>query len=299
MEARIPITIITGYLGAGKTTLLRRILDQTERKLAILMNEFGEIAIDSKVIKGKNIDMIEMLNGCVCCSLQGEFEEAVKEILSKVKPDAIVVETTGVAEPDAIAFDIQENLKGVRLDGIITIVDADGMIRFPALGYIGKVQIEMADILLLNKVDLTDENQLEEVREKVKRLNPEATIFEAKNCEMDTRLLFGLEIEKVFGKREHSHEEGGHLEGMESFAISTDKKFDRKRFEDFAKELPKEIYRSKGFVIFPDGSYLFNYVAGRFDFERFDADETNLVFIGEGILKYKDELSREIKECEL
>src|SRR3989304_9553565 len=104
---RTPITLITGYLGAGKTTLLRNILDNADRKIAVLMNEFGKIAIDSQVIKGKNIDMVELRGGCVCCSLTGEFEAAIKEIIEKTKPDAIVVETTGVAEPDAVVIDIQ------------------------------------------------------------------------------------------------------------------------------------------------------------------------------------------------
>src|SRR3989338_2023212 len=89
------VIIITGYLGSGKTTLLKRIVDQAEKRIAILMNEFGEFSIDSAVIKGKNIDMIELAGGCVCCSLTGELEAAIKEIRATIQPDMIVIETTG------------------------------------------------------------------------------------------------------------------------------------------------------------------------------------------------------------
>ena len=108
MAARIPITLITGPLGSGKTTLLRHILATRPAKIAIVMNEFGEIAIDTKVIEGKNVRISELGGGCVCCSLLGEFEAAVTEILEKVAPEIIVVETTGLAEPEALVFNIQE-----------------------------------------------------------------------------------------------------------------------------------------------------------------------------------------------
>jgi G3E family GTPase len=126
MPGRTPLTVLTGPLGSGKTTLLRHILTAVPRKIAILMNEFGEIAIDAKILQGKNVEMADLGGGCVCCSLLGEFEAAVDEIIATVNPDHLVVETTGVAEPDALVFDIQESLPQVRLDGVITVMDADG-----------------------------------------------------------------------------------------------------------------------------------------------------------------------------
>src|SRR6266446_8642661 len=116
---RTPITLITGPLGSGKTTLLRHILATQRGKIAIVMNEFGEIAIDSKVIEGKRVRIAELAGGCVCCSLLGEFEAAVNELIDRVDPEQIVLETTGVAEPGALTFDIEENLPRVRLDGVI------------------------------------------------------------------------------------------------------------------------------------------------------------------------------------
>src|SRR3989344_4501751 len=167
---KTPIAIISGYLGAGKTTLLRKIIENLDKKFAILMNEFGEVSIDSQIIKGKNVDIQELTGGCVCCSLTGEFEAAIKEIIQKYHPEIIIVETTGVAEPDAIVFDVEENLKEVKLDTVIIIVDADSFIRFPSIGKVGEAQIEVADVILLNKTDLVNESQIKEIENKIKKI---------------------------------------------------------------------------------------------------------------------------------
>src|SRR4029450_868920 len=108
MLPRTPITLITGPLGSGKTTLLRHILATQREKIAIVMNEFGEIAIDTNVIEGKNVRIAELGGGCVCCSLLGEFEGGVSGVITRVGPEIIIVETTGLAEPEALVFNIQE-----------------------------------------------------------------------------------------------------------------------------------------------------------------------------------------------
>jgi G3E family GTPase len=286
---KTPITIITGYLGSGKTTLLRNILEQADRKFAIVMNEFGDIGIDQKIIKGKNVDIAELSGGCVCCSLTGELEYAIKEILEKTSPDWIVLETTGTAEPDAILVNIND-FPGVRLDSVITIVDADAMVRFPSLGHIGEVQIEMGDIILINKKDLVSREQLSEVVGGVKEINPRAAIFETEKCRIDTALLFGIGAEKKEAGKKPPRQKG-----IDCFAFSTGKLLDRKKFEAFIKRLPAGIYRAKGFVRFSGGSFLFNYVGGRADFEEFDADKTELVFLGTSLDKEKTR--KELEKC--
>jgi len=177
MHIRTPITLITGPLGSGKTTLLRHILATKAAKIAIVMNEFGEIAIDTKVIEGNDVRIAELGGGCVCCSLLGEFESAVKEIIEKIDPDIIVVETTGVAEPEALVFNIQEALPQCRTDGIVSVADADGLVRFPEIGHSTRLQFESADILLLNKVDLVEPRQIEPLETKLREINPSAAII--------------------------------------------------------------------------------------------------------------------------
>jgi len=293
MKIRTPLTVITGPLGSGKTTLLRHILNTFPRKIAILMNEFGEIAIDSKIIAGKNVQMADLGGGCVCCSLLGEFEAAVKEIIDTVDPDNIVVETTGVAEPDALVFDIQESLTSVRLDGVVTVIDADGMVRYPQIGHTTRIQIEAADVILLNKVDLVSAGELKAIEEKLHSFNDAASILHTQRCQVDTDLLFGIAREQVQEPPHHVHQ----LE-FESFSYTTPANCDRHCFEEFADSLGAEVYRAKGFVRFTAGTYLFNFVAGRWDLEAFEQEATELVFIGKQLRERKAEILGRLKLCE-
>ncbi|MFN7991032.1 MAG: GTP-binding protein [Candidatus Micrarchaeia archaeon] len=286
----VPLTIITGYLGAGKTTLLRRIVDDGKR-IAILMNEFGDIAIDSRIVEGKNIQMAELAGGCVCCSLSGEFEAAIAEILAKVNPEWIVVETTGVAEPAALAHDVVENITGVRLDAIVTIVDCDSLVRFPSLGHTGREQIELADIIVMNKMDLVEEKALEAIREKIGQLNRRALVIESVQCEFDTGILFGI------GRREPVHAHKTHRIEFDYFDFTTDRRIDRGKLVAAIESLPPEVYRCKGFFGTGDGGFLVNFVAGRYTIEAFDCYTTELVFIGIGIKKHEEAVRRALERC--
>lgn len=289
---KIPITLITGSLGSGKTTLLRRILDTTDRRIAILMNEFGEISIDGRVIQGKHVQLVELAGGCVCCSLTGEFEAAITEIIEKVGPELIVVETTGVAEADALVFEVEESLPEVRLDGVICIVDAYATVKFPHLGRVTRTQLETADIILLNKIDLVDASQVEAVREQIRQINERAVIFQTVRCDADPNLLFGLEVERRAAPTEHHHD----VE-FQSFTFTTEKRLDRERFEEVVAGLPESVYRAKGFVRFLDGSRLFNYVVGRWDLEDFAAEKTDLVFIGKDLAKDQEDILSQLQDC--
>jgi G3E family GTPase len=292
MTPRTPITLVTGPLGSGKTTLLRRILATYPAKIAIVMNEFGEMAIDTKVIEGKNVRIAELGGGCVCCSLLGEFEAASGEIIENVAPDMIIVETTGLAEPEALVFNIQEALPQCRLDGVVSVIDADMLVRFPELGHTTRLQIEGADILLLNKIDLVESTQIEPLETKLHEINSTATIVRTERCRIDPDLLFGTGREKKVVRPKHQHQ----LD-FESFTFSSDKTFSRACFERFADGLPASVVRAKGFVRFVDGAQLFNFVAGRWELEPFESGETQLVFIGKKIEVEKDAILRALDEC--
>ena len=290
---RTPITLITGFLGSGKTTLLRHILSSVHRKLAILMNEFGEISIDSLIIEGKNIRMVELEGGCVCCSLLGEFEAAVEEIIDTVDPELIVVETTGVAEPEALTFDIQESLPQVRLDGVVTIVDAPAMLQYPQLGPTTRVQIEEADTLLLNKVDLVSDGELEQLEEELRQLNEQASIIRTERCQVDPDLLFGIAREREVNPPQHIHQ----ME-FDSFSYSSEAVFERDCFEALVGDLDRSVYRAKGIVRFSEGTYLFNFVAGRWELEPIQVGKNVLVFVGKGLQSQKQQILEALKKCE-
>lgn len=324
MQPRTPITLITGPLGSGKTTLLRHMLARQRGKIAIVMNEFGEIAIDTKVIEGKNVRIAELGGGCVCCSLLGEFEAAVNEIIEKIAPERIVVETTGLAEPEALVFNIQEALPQCRLDGVVSVIDADMLIRFPELGHTTRLQIEGADILLLNKIDLVEPGQIEALETKLRQINPTAAIVRTERCRIDPELLFGIgrsprgirsrvmmpsaisDISR--GEKRIAPAEAGsplpatthqHQVEFESFAYTSGKIFSRDCFESFANGLPASVVRAKGFIRFADGGQLFNFVAGRWELEPFEAERAELVFIGRKIGAEREVIVSALKKCEV
>jgi len=278
---KIPVTLITGYLGAGKTTLLKRIIDYAvdgNTRIAIVMNEFGEIAIDSRIIEGRNVKIAELAGGCVCCSLSGEFNEAVRELCATVEPEWIVVETTGAAEPSALAYDIANSMEGVRLDAVVTVVDADALIRFPAMGHTGREQIELADLLIVNKTDLVRAEERQGLAARIAAMNGRAEIIETVRCDVDPAAMFGMMRDQI-EKKPHAH----RIE-FECFEYVADRRLDHDRFIALIGRLKdmKEIYRAKGFVVTDQGRFLLNYVAGRHSLEPFACSRTELVFIGKG-----------------
>lgn len=288
---RVPVTVITGYLGAGKTTLLRKIAKDSGMKIAIIMNEFGEIAIDGKVVQGKNIVISELAGGCVCCSLSGEFGFAVAELLETVNPEWIVVETTGAAEPAALAYDIRENISGVRLDSIVTVVDADSMARFPNLGHTGREQIELADLIIINKTDLVKKEALGALRTAVERLNCRAAIIEAERCGIETSALFGIMRDAPATPHKTHRIEVVH------FVFESEKALDRASLIRVLETLPAGIYRAKGFARTNEGGFLVNYVAGRHELEVHACDKTEMVFIGEGAGEHKESIVRSLESA--
>jgi len=286
---KTPLILVSGYLGSGKTTLLKHILENSDKKIAVLMNEFGDIGIDTKTIRKQNINVKEILEGCVCCSLEGEFEAAVKEIIKEYSPEIILLETTGIAEPDNIMISIGEDLDFLKLDTVVTVVDADLMIRFPELSPTSKMQMEAADLMIINKIDLIDKKQLSEVKNKVREINEKAAMVESSFCKVDVDLLFGIEAEHHTGHRHHKHNHD-----MEHFSVQVSKDFNEEELEKVLKNLPKEIFRVKGFISIKGKLHLLNYVAGRWNFEA-EEGEKKVVFIGENIKKYQEKLTRKFK----
>ncbi|GLI35443.1 CobW family GTP-binding protein [Desulforhabdus amnigena] len=295
MQPKTPIILVTGSLGSGKTTLLKRILRKPQRRMAVLMNEFGEIAVDSKVIQGRNVQIVELLGGCVCCSLTGEFEAAVREIIHDVQPEFIIVEATGVAESDALVYGIQENLPEVRLDCVVFIVDAYLSHRYPHIGYTTLNQLKVADVILINKIDQVTTDVVNQVENQIRRFNAGAMYFRTMGCDVDTNLLFGLETEERPSLPRTPHGEAP----LQSFAYTTDARLDEEKFRYFISALPPLVFRVKGFVRFHDTDHIFNYVVGRADLEEFHADKTQLVFIGRHLNDMRQTILEDLKECEV
>ena len=221
----IPVTVLTGYLGAGKTTLLNRILSEPHgKKYAVIVNEFGEIGIDNDLVVGADEEVFEMNNGCVCCTVRGDLIRILEGLMKrKGKFDAIIVETTGLADPAPVAqtFFIDEEVgRKARLDAVVTVADAKWLTERLKDAPEAKNQIAFADVILLNKTDLVSRDELDEVEGRIRGINPYARVIRTTKCDvpLDAVLDKGafdldriLSIEPAFLEADdHAHDHGHH-----------------------------------------------------------------------------------------
>src|SRR6202163_84539 len=221
MSDKVPVTVLTGYLGAGKTTLLNRVLTQTHgRKYAVIVNEFGEIGIDNDLVVGADEEVFEMNNGCICCTVRGDLVRIIDGLMRrKGKFDAIIVETTGLADPAPVAqtFFMDENVGSkTKLDAVVTVADAKWLKDRLKDAPEAKNQIAFADVILINKTDLVSEAELREVEGRIRAINPYARVHKTERCavplaEVLNRNAFDLDrildIEPQFLETEdHDHD---------------------------------------------------------------------------------------------
>ena len=286
---KVPVTVLTGYLGAGKTTLLNRILSEPHgKKYAVIVNEFGEIGIDNELVVGADEEVFEMNNGCICCTVRGDLIRIIDGLMRrKGKFDAIIVETTGLADPAPVAqtFFVDDAVGDkTKLDAVVTVADAKWLKDRLKDAPEAKNQIAFADVILINKTDLVGEADLSEVEARIRGINPYATIHRTQRCalplpEVLDRGAFDLDrildIEPQFLERNehehdhghdhddghhHHHDHGGlkhyHDEEMQSLSLTSDRPLNPDKFFPWmqglvAKEGPK-ILRSKGILAFKD-----------------------------------------------
>ncbi|MBM3534687.1 MAG: GTP-binding protein [Alphaproteobacteria bacterium] len=259
---QVPVTVLTGYLGAGKTTLLNRILTEEHgKKYAVIVNEFGEIGIDNDLIINADEEVFEMNNGCICCTVRGDLIRILAGLMKrKGKFDAILVETTGLADPAPVAqtfFVDEEVQKRARLDSIVTVVDAKHLLLRLEDSHEAEEQVAFADTILLNKTDLVSPAELEEVERRIRQINGFAPIHRTARCEIDLAQVLDrgafdldriLEIEPKF-LEEDDHE---HDDEIASLSLSCEEPLDMTRFGMWIgmvlAERGQDILRSKGIL---------------------------------------------------
>ncbi|MDE2577536.1 MAG: GTP-binding protein [Hyphomicrobiales bacterium] len=226
MSDKIPVTVLTGYLGAGKTTLLNRILSEPHgKRYAVIVNEFGEIGIDNDLVVGADEEVFEMNNGCICCTVRGDLIRILEGLMKrKGKFDAIIVETTGLADPAPVAqtfFVDQDVQDSARLDAVVTVADAKWLSARLKDAPEAKSQIAFADVIILNKTDLVSPEELREVEARIRGINPYAKIHRSVKANVPLDTVLGrnafdldriLEIEPAFletgDHHDHDHDHG-------------------------------------------------------------------------------------------
>ncbi|MFZ3587748.1 CobW family GTP-binding protein [Bacillus sp. DJP31] len=288
---KIPIYILSGFLGAGKTTLLRNLLQQEKelgKRVAVLMNELGEISIDSHAVDDE-IPLKELLNGCVCCTIQGQLESQLQELVTLHDLDVIYLETTGVAHPIEVVDACMSPIlvEKLNVEAVISLIDAkrwrDRKLLSPQLQSLLIEQVKHADVILLNKVDELSEAIQGQITFEIQQINRFGKLI------LTTFAMVKIQDIQVSQRKEQESHKKAHVHQqlhLKTFVYKFSNSIDFDDFENWLRIMPDNIYRIKGYIRFThsESLYLFQYSYGMpFYMKELIKIPTNLVFIGENL----------------
>jgi G3E family GTPase len=295
----IPLHLICGFLGAGKTTLLRRILAQQPRdeSLAVVVNEFGKLGVDGELLEGFESQVRELRAGCICCELRRDFLNTLDEVVENFAPQCIVVEATGVADPNEMIKAVEEAAQNgpVELGSVISVVEPDMYSRREVFGPFYENQIKAGDLLLLNKTDTIAPEEVEPLTADLAALNPGALVLPVVHCAVERRLILEpqgrglrggapaglIDLSEITSLAQGPSHLPGADDGFVAFAYQDQAPLSRECLERYLASLPWEVFRVKGFVPSDQGSLMINYTFRRPQIEPAAADgPARLAFVG-------------------
>jgi len=311
-----PITLLTGFLGSGKTTLMNRLLNAPhERRVGVLVNDFGSINIDAQLIVGVEGGAVELANGCICCTIRGDLLLAIEGLLDAPEPpDALLIEASGISDPAEIILTIANSRlrERTRVDGILAMLDAAGFDQLRGRSRVlAEQQARTADMVILNKADLVDEAALQRLEAWVRQQVPQARILRAAQADVPLALVWSMASEQGWERgahdhdHDHDHDHHDHAERFHTWQWFSEEALDLAALQRFLDDLPTHIYRLKGFAYVRDlpDSALIVQVAGR----RASLSQgqpwgdqppaTRLVLIGEDALDTED-LRARLEACQ-
>ncbi|WP_416148311.1 CobW family GTP-binding protein [Salipaludibacillus sp. HK11] len=299
--SKIPVFILSGFLGSGKTTLLKQLLnkcDQKRVKPAILMNEIGKADMDGEILLQNNQKEIveKLLDGCICCNQKSEVAGAITKLLRQ-KPDVIFIELTGVANPEEVVDSLTEPelMESLYLEKVVTVLDGENVLEYNSIFEADKElvrttrrQIEVADVLVVNKIDLISDSQKEKIKKVIRKQNPASPIFFTTYSEIDVEILLGNVTQvknrvavAIGGKQKdnshhhHHHDEQSHhthsnttsFSRINTLTLDVDRPMKSSKVEKFLKRWRPNLLRAKGYLYVKEECYLLQHVMKRTDWE--------------------------------
>ncbi len=286
------IHLLFGFLGAGKTTLVKNLLQTANSEIptAVVVNEFGDVGIDGEIIQEKSIDTIELVSGCICCTLRGSLLNAIEELAFEKGAQRIVVESTGVADPEDMLDDLEEPevVDKFEVAPIVTVVDSSKFRKIRSmLGEFYESQIWNADIVIVNKIDLSTEEDIHAIVTHLQNANPEAAVRYTEHCDVESSLIFEQTKNKPLEAHTHHHDHGHEHEHhhshdtMESLVFLPHKDLTTTQFSNYCDTLPDTVWRMKGHLHLDGQPSLVQYCAGQLDITAAEPrDHYRLVVIG-------------------
>jgi G3E family GTPase len=309
------IWLISGFLGSGKTTLLAHILSWPKlSRTAVLVNEFGSVGIDGELLQGYGAPVVEMANGCICCSLQADFRRSLESILVRFGPSRILIEATGVADPQDIRSILNEaQFKDrLHLSKTVTVIDTDFWEGREHLGPLFFNQIRAADLILLNKIDQHPVERVTEFISEIRQACPSSSIVPTCFCQIDEDAFWEFREESedpeisllpmYLGKgpersgESNSTEPGAREQGFVNFSYVSSARFSEERFRSFLASAPAHLYRIKGYVFLGNRWVFINHVGGKTEWvDSSEHNSSRLAFVGWQV--DKEALLARLEEC--